>query len=269
VADELAQIATWRANVAELVTDCCELWDLRAGEAYVPGVCGHVMRVELADGSPAVLKVFWPHREAEQEADALERWDGDGAVRLLARDDERHALLLERCEPGSFLSTANDPVGVLIELLPRLWKSGEGFSSLAAETEQWAEYLLETPDRALCDVGLGYIRELAPTQGEQVLVNQDLHGENVLAAQREPWLAIDPKPLAGEREFSASSIVRSSELGHSKRDVLYRLDRLCAELDLDRERAKGWTIAQTIAWSGGSDYVDMHMETVQWLLEDA
>lgn len=266
--DELAQIAKWRTNVAELVTDCCERWDLRAGEPYVPGVCGHVVRVEQADGTPAVLKVFWPHHEAEQEADALERWDGNGAVRLLARDDERNAMLLERCEPGSFLSTAADPVGVFVELLPRLWRSGDGFLSLEAETEIWSEYTHETPDHKFRDVALGLIRELAPTQGEQVLVNQDLHGENVLAAQREPWLAIDPKPLAGEREFSVASIVRSSELGHSKRDVLYRLDRLCLELDLDRERAKGWTIAQTIAWSGGSDYVEIQMETVQWLLEE-
>jgi streptomycin 6-kinase len=269
VADELAQIAAWRANVEELVTDCCERWDLRAGEPYVPGAGGHVLRVERADGTPAVLKVFWPHHEAEHEADALERWDGDGAVRLLARDDERHALLLERCEPGSFLSQAPDPIGVLVELLPRLWRSGNGFPPLEGETETWAEYMQEAPDHRLRDDALRLIGELAPTQGEQVLVNQDLHGENVLAAERQPWLVIDPKPLAGEREFSASSIVRSSELGHSKRDVLYRLDRLCAELSLDRERAKGWTIAQTIAWSGGSDYVDMDMETVQWLLEDA
>ena len=269
MADPLEEIARWRANVAELVTDCCERWDLRAGETYAPGAAGHVMRVERADGTPAVLKVFWPHREAEQEADALERWDGDGAVRLLARDDERHALLLERCEPGSFLSAALDPIGVLVELMPRLWRSGKGFQSLEAETEVWAEYLCDAPDHKLRDIALGTIRELAPTQGEQVLVNQDLHGENVLAAQREPWLAIDPKPLAGEREFSVASIVRSSELGYGKRDVLYRLDRLCSELGLDRERAKGWTIAQTIAWSGGSDYVETHMETVQWLLEGA
>jgi streptomycin 6-kinase len=268
VGDELAQIAKWRTNVAELVTDCCLRWELRAGEPYVPGVCGHVLRVEQADGTPAVLKIFWPHHEAEQEADALERWDGAGAVKLLARDDERHAMLLERCEPGSYLSTATDPLSVLVELLPRLWRSGDGFNSLEAETEIWAEYMRATPDHRFRDVALGYISELAPTQGEQVLVNQDLHGENVLAAERELWLAIDPKPLAGEREFSASSIVRSSELGHSKRDVLYRLDRLCSELDLDRERAKGWTIAQTVAWSGGSDYVDIHTETVRWLLED-
>jgi streptomycin 6-kinase len=267
VGDEFAQIAKWRANVAELVTDCCLRWDLRAGVPYVPGAAGYVVRVERADGTPAVLKVFWPHREAEQEADALERWDGDGAVRMLARDDERSALLLECCEPGSFLSTHDDPLGVLIELLPRLWRSGDGFRPLADEAEWWLEHdLAEVPDKRLRDAAVHYLRDLVPTQGEQVLLHQDLHGENVLAAQREPWLVIDPKPLAGEREFSVAPIVRSSELGHSKRDALYRLDRLCSELDLDRDRALGWTIAQTMAWSDGDD---TSLDTVRWLLEDA
>jgi streptomycin 6-kinase len=266
VGDELAQIAKWRTNVAELVTDCCERWDLRAGEPYVPGAAGHVVRVECADGTPAVLKIFWPHREAEHEADALERWGGDGAVRLLARDDERSALLLERCEPGWFLSTHDDPLGVLIDLLPRLWRSGEGFPSLAEEADWWLEQdLADLPDTRLRDAAVQYLRELAPTQGEQVLLHQDLHGENVLAAQREPWLVIDPKPLAGEREFSVAPIVRSAELGHSKRDAWYRLDRLCAELDLDRDRALGWTVAQTMAWSDG---YGTSLETAQWLMEE-
>ncbi len=78
---------------------------------------------------------------------------------------------------------------------------------------------------------------------------------------------IDPKPLAGEREFAVAPIVRSSELGHSKRDVLYRFDRLTSELGLDRERARGWTIAQTVAWASDSDYSTTHLETVRWLLE--
>jgi streptomycin 6-kinase len=242
-------------------------WDLRAGEPYVPGAAGYVVRVERNDGTPAVLKVFWPHREAEQEADALERWDGDGAVRLLARDDERSALLLECCEPGSFLSTHDDPVGVLVELLRRLWRSGDGFRPLADEAEWWLEHdLAEVPDKRLRDAAVHYLRDLVPTQGEHVLLHQDLHGENVLAAQREPWLVIDPKPLAGEREFSVAPIVRSSELGHSKRDALYRLDRLCSELELDRDRALGWTIAQTMAWSDGDE---ASLDTVRWLLEDA
>jgi len=257
-------MSAWRANVSELVTVCCEQWGLRPGEEYVPGVCGHVLRVELPDGSPAVLKVFWPHREAEQEADALERWDGDGAVRLLARDDEKHALLLERAEPGTFLSESPDALDVLIGLLPRLWKPGDGFRPLAEEAEWWIEHDLR--DARHGDVAAGLLRELAPSQGEQVLVHQDLHAMNVLAAQREPWLVIDPKPLAGEREFAVAPIVRAFELGHSRREALYRLDRLTAELSLDRERARGWTIAQTVAWSGGSAYIETHMETVEWLL---
>ena len=249
--------------------ECVAQWQLEIGEAYAPGAAGHAVRATLPDGTPAVLKISTPHREAEQEADALERWDGDGAVRLLARDDERNALLLERCEPGTFLSSAPDALDVLIGLLPRLWKNADGFHTLADEAAHWAEYLpRECHDRSLLDPALHYIRELASTQGEQVLVHQDLHGENVLAAEREPWLVIDPKPLSAEREFAAASIVRSFELGHSKRDVLYRLDRLCSELALDRERALGWTVAQTVAWSGGSDYVGQHIETVRWLLED-
>ena len=267
MAETLTAIAEWRREAPRRAEQMAREWRLRLGRPYAPGVAGHVVRALCEDGSPAVLKLVWPHREAEQEADALERWDGDGAVRLLARDDARHALLLERCDPGTFLSDWDgDTLGVLIGLLPRLWKSGDGFMPLADEAEHWAAYLDDVRDNRLKQAALHYIRELAPTQGEQVLVNQDLHGENVLAAQREPWLVIDPKPLSGEREFSAASIVRSNELGHSKRDVHYRLDRICAELDLDRERARGWTIAQTVAWSGGSDYVTPHMEVVEWLL---
>jgi hypothetical protein len=78
---------------------------------------------------------------------------------------------------------------------------------------------------------------------------------------------IDPKPLLGEREFAVAPIVRSFELGHSKRDVLYRFDRLTAELGLDRERARGWTIAQTVAWTSDSTYHARHVDTARWLLE--
>ena len=56
--------------------------------------------------------------------------------------------------------------------------------------------------------------------------------------------------------------VRSWELGEAKRDVLYRFDRLTSELGLDRERARGWTIAQTVAWASGA----WHDQVAEWLL---
>jgi streptomycin 6-kinase len=267
----LAAIAEWRRTAPRLADEVAADWGLTLDAPYPPGIEGHVVRAECADGTPAVLKLAWPNWESEHAADALRRWDGDGAVRLLARDDDRHALLLERCQPGTFLSqAAPDPLGALIELLPRLWKSGDGFRTVAEEADRW--FVGEWPhvaDHRLRDAATNLLRELIPTQGEPVLVHQDLHGENVLAAERQPWLAIDPKPLAAERELSVAPIVRSSELGHSRRDVLYRLDRLCADLELDRERARGWTIAHTVAWIGGSDPVATHVEVANWLLEAA
>jgi streptomycin 6-kinase len=276
VADTSLTHAEWSRGVPALVDRFRDEWNLRLGDPHDAGAAGYAVRAELDGGTPAVLKLVYPHRESEHEADALELWDGDGAVRLLERSEDGYGLLLERCEPGSFLSATGTEtaLGVLIELLPRLFKPArEPFHTLASEAAWWASYL---PDhwnrvrppfpRALLDAALDALAELPPTQGDQVLLHQDLHTDNVLAAEREPWLVIDPKPLVGEREFAVAPIVRSFELAHSKRDVLARFDRMTGELGLDRERARGWTIAQTVAWAFDSTYHTRHLETAAWLL---
>lgn len=267
----------WLERVPDLVAHCREVWGLRLGEPYLAGAAGYTVRADLQDGTAAVLKLVYPHREAENEADALADWDGNGAVRLLARDDGRWAMLIERCEPGTRLSEIEPDaaLAVMISLLPRLWKPATPpFRPLADEAAWWLGYLPEQWERAgrpferrLLDAATDALESLSPTQGEPVLLHQDLHGANVLAAQREPWLVIDPKPLVGEREFGLAPIVRSSEFGHSRRAVLRRLDRLTTELGLDRERARGWTIGQTIAWAFDDTYLPTHVETARWLLE--
>jgi len=279
VADASLTHGVWLERVPELVAECVEEWQLELGEPYEAGAAGYAVRAALTDGTPTVLKLIYPHREAEHEADALELLAGNGAVRLLARDDARSAMLLERCEPGTALAEngGEKALDVLVELLPRHWvRAGEPFHTLAEEAAWWIDDLPEqweqsgrAIERRLVDTAVDALGLLSESQGEQVLLNQDLHGDNVLAAEREPWLVIDPKPLLGEREFAVAPIVRSFELGSSKADVLYRLDRLTSELGLDRERARGWTIGQTMAWAFDSDYSDTHLETVRWLLEDA
>ena len=279
MADASLTHGVWLERVPDLVAQCVEEWGLQLGEPYEPGAAGYAVRVELPDGRQAVLKLIYPHRESKHEVDALALWDGHGAVKLLARDDGRSAMLLERCDPGETLAAAGPDVAleVLIGLLPRLWVvGGEPFHMLEDEASWWIGYLPEqwersgrAVERRLVDAAVDALSLLSQSQGEQVLLNQDLHGDNVLAAEREPWLVIDPKPLIGEREFGVAPIVRSFELGHSKREALYRLDRLTSELGLDRERARGWTIGQTMAWAFDSEYIPTHLETVQWLLEDA
>jgi streptomycin 6-kinase len=253
---------------------------LTLGEPFEGGVASVVVAPAVtAEGEDVVLKVQEPHRESEHEAAALELWDGEGAIRLLDHDPEEQALLLERCVPGTPLAAAgaDAAMDVFVELLPRLWKpAGVPFRPLAEEAGWWAESLAATWERAgrpferrLLDAALDALRELPPTQGRQVLLHQDLHGENVLAARREAWLAIDPKPLAGEREFGLAPIIRSFELGHSRAEVVGRLERLSSELGLDRERARGWAIGQTIAWAFNSTYHATHVQTARWLLEAA
>jgi streptomycin 6-kinase len=279
VADAGLTHGVWLERVPDLVSECVAEWGLTLGEPYVAGAAGYTVRADLRDGTPAVLKVIYPHREAEHEAEALRVWDGDGAVRLLAYDEERWAMLLERCEPGTLLAETEpqQALGVFITLLPRLWKTVRApFRPLADEASWWIDSLPDEWERAgrpferqLLDETIGRLRALIGTQGEQVLLHQDLHGDNILAAEREPWLVIDPKPLLGEREFAVAPIVRDPELGHSRKDVLHRLGRLTSELGLDRDRARDWTIGQTIAWSLDTSYLPKHVETVRWLLGGA
>ena len=267
----------WLERVPQLLNDCAEEWTLRLGEPYPQGAAGYVVRAERDDGTPVALKLIYPHREAEHEGEALRVWDGDGAVALLEHDADRWAVLLERCEPGALLAHA-DPdtaLDVLIGLLPRLWRSTDlPFHLLEDEVAWWLDELPSEWERAgrpfereLLDEVTETLRALAASQGEQVLLHQDLHTDNVLAAEREPWLVIDPKPLLGEREFNVAPIVRDYVLGHSRDEVARRLDRLTSELGLDRERALGWAIGQTVAWMFESTQLQKHLETVRWLVE--
>ena len=92
--------AAWLEDVPDLLARWSEIWSLRLGEPYTAGAAGVVVRAELPDGTPAVLTLAYPHREAEHAADALEVWDGNGAVRLLARSDDGWAMLPRLWKPA-------------------------------------------------------------------------------------------------------------------------------------------------------------------------
>ena len=268
--------AQWLNRLPLLLDELVKRWGLDPrGDPFSSGNIAYVVPVSRG-GARFVLKVQWPHDESVHEAEALRTWNGDGAVHVIEHDAQRHALLLEECVPGTFLADADlaDPLGILAGLLSRLWKPvGKPFRALSDEARQWALHLPQAWERAgrpcermLVDAALEHLAALPQTQGEEVLVNQDLHGHNVLAATRQPWLVIDPKPLRGEREFALAPIIRSFEFGHSERAMRLRLDRLCSELGLNRDRVLGWTVAHTMAWSFGSSFREHHHETTRWLL---
>lgn len=267
----------WLHALPRRVTECCTRWELTVDAPYPNSFVSIVYPALRRDRSRAVLKIQYPHHESDHEHDALRLWNGEGAVRLLEYDGEHHALLLEHCEPGDPLSgvAVDKALQVYSSLLPRLWvAAGAPFASLVDEAKGWIASLPQRWESAgrpvdvrLLELALESLERLRTTQGPQVLVHQDLHGGNILRAQREPWLVIDPKPLAGEREFSLAPIVRGAEFGHTRAEVVRRLDTLAAAVGVDRERARLWTLGQALAWGCGRERVADFLETARWLSE--
>jgi streptomycin 6-kinase len=248
LADEWRREPDWLAALPRIVAECGEQWELELEEPL------DTPRSVVVPAGDAVLKVNAPsHFEAAHEPDALAHWGGAGAVRLLARDDARCAFLCERCRPGTWLWDAGvDEAEVVATLLTRLSAAAESppFRRLADEADRWADELRTRYElggrifeRRLLDYALDVLRGV--DRGAAFLVNQDLHGANVLSAEREPWLVIDPKPLVGEREVDGVGLLRNAVW---RRQPVERWLDLLASLGLDRERLRGWGVAHALAW---------------------
>jgi streptomycin 6-kinase len=251
--DEWQHEPEWLAALPALVAECVEQWSLELEE---PVDTAHAL---VVPAGAVVLKLNAPsHFEADHEAEALERWDGEAAVRVVARDDARRAYLCERCRPGTTLSdTGADQVPIVAELLPRLsleLERPDPFRLLVDEAERWAE---DVPrryelggrpfERTLLELALDVYR--SADRDASFLVNQDLHGWNVLRATREPWLVIDPKPLVGEREIDGVGLLRNAALGDDPTVSVRRWLDVLADLGLDRERTRAWGVAHALAWA--------------------
>ena len=205
----------------------------------------------------SVLKVNFPDEESEFEPHAFERWNDVGAVRVLAKDDALRAYVVERLHPATQLWALPDDEATEIAagVLEQLWVPADRpFRRLEDAAARWAE---ELPERGfepeLVDPVVDFLLEAGPTQRESVLLHQDFHGGNVLLSDR-GWLAIDAKPLVGEREFDVASLIRDRR-PTTKAAMERRLDYLVDRLSLDRERARGWAIAHALAWNGDSEMV--------------
>jgi streptomycin 6-kinase len=218
-----------------------------------------------------VLKVNFPEPESEHEADALQWWDGDGAVRLIAQDRARRALLIARCEPGDQLRNLPDETAanlIAAGVLRRLWTQAapndSGYRTLAEESRRWAQELPRRWERQgrpfprrLLEEAVALCAELGGSQPELVVCHQDFHGGNVLS-HAGGWVAIDAKPLIGEHAFDLASLLRDRRHAllagpHPARVLSERLDLLSGELGVERERARGWAIVHALAWGMRDD----------------
>jgi streptomycin 6-kinase len=272
----------WIERLPTILAACEQRWGITIGLPFdlssnyvAPAIC--------SDGTPVVVKACLPDGESTQ-VEALRLFDSRGMVRLLEYDEGEEVMLLERLRPGTLLSTVEDD---------------EKATSIAASVmrQMWRPVPPEHPFPTVFDWGKGFVRlrqhyeggcgpfppalfeeaetrfaELSASMAEPVLLHGDLHHENILAAERQPWLAIDPKGLVGEPAYETGALLRNQlpvvlEDSQPGRVMARRVDQLAEELGLDRSRVRSWGLAQAVlsVWWSIEDFghlEDYDMETL-------
>ena len=254
--------ATWVDRLPALLAGLLEEWQLVVDGVATHGFVAVVVPVRTPGGRPAVLKVGFPDAGTEHEHLALRSWNGRGAVQLLRADPHRGALLLERLHPEGLEDLWDlEACEVVAGLYARLHvPATPQLRTLPSYVEEGADALAALPrnaplPRRLVEQALSLARDLAADDASTgTLVHGDLHYGNVLAGDREPWLAIDPRPLNGDPHYELAPMLwtRFAELtaspaGLSLREgVRQRFLTLVDAAELDEHRARDWVVVRML-----------------------
>ncbi|MFH9268082.1 aminoglycoside phosphotransferase family protein [Streptomyces sp. NPDC017546] len=252
----------WIARLPALVAELLDRWELERDGGTGSGEASLVVPVRRADDTRAALKLQMPREETAAALIGLRAWNGNGIVRLLDHDPESSAMLLERLDGSRTLASVEDDdvaMNVLAGLMARLHSglAPEGLRGLGAIARDMlasvpaaVAALPDPQDQRRLHDWASVVTELAGDPGDRML-HWDLHYGNVLAAEREPWLAIDPEPLVGDPGFDLWPALDTGwekfrTPGDASRAVRRRFDLLTEALGLDRRRAAGWTLARLL-----------------------
>lgn len=227
-------------SLARAALEVAEDWGLQLEPPYALSRHSYV-----AAAGDAVLKLTPPEDdESDEEADALELWQGEGAVRLLRHDRSRRAMLIERARPGTDLSELpeEEATSIAVDVGVRLWRpAGEPFRWIGDHVPRWLDDAER--DAAQGSELIPFARTLYASLevARSTLVHGDFHHHNILAAGGR-HLAIDAKAMLGEAEFDIWSFLRNPLAYRMRRDVTERRLAAFAAAGLDDERMRAWAV---------------------------
>jgi len=223
------------ATAAEVAAE----WGISLGTPYRLARYSYVAPA----GDGAVLKVTpVEDDEADEEADALALWAGDGAVRLLRHDPTRRALLLARAHPGDDLASLPEPdaTQIAVDVAQRLWRPADApFRWIGDHVPRWLAAAEEASGRRLLPLARRLYADF--DVGSRTLVHGDFHHHNVLASG-DTHVAIDPKPMLGEPEFDVASFLWNPLSYRMRPDVTERRIAAFVAAGLDERRIRMWAI---------------------------
>jgi streptomycin 6-kinase len=256
-AERGAQWAAFVERLPRLVRELSDEWGLAedgdAGHGH-----GSLVLPVRREGVPAVLKLAFPDDEGEHEALGLQRLGGDGAVQLLSADPHRRALLLERLHPTDLDSLpVLEACEVVADLYPRLHvPAPPQLRPVGSYLDRWTPRLRALPRDApvphrMVEQALSLGSDLFSRGDSAVMVHGDLHYQNVLAAERAPWLAIDPKPMAGDAHYELAPMLwnrweEAVATGNLRFALRRRFHTLVDAAGLDEELARDWVVVRMV-----------------------
>jgi streptomycin 6-kinase len=255
VAREGAAGRLWINSLPQLIEELCSVWGLTPAGPVRHGYVGVVVPV-TREGITLALKVSWIDESSKQEALVLRAWNGRGAVRLLEAREESGALLLEWLDPDRTLATVPPDAAAEIAggLLRRLAIAApEQLRTVREEIDHLVGKLRarwQDSGRPFSEVLLDHAMAVCVAgrnSDDHLIVNQDLHYDNVLAGAREPWSVIDPKALAGDTEFGVAPLLwnRFEELG-DRAGLERRLQIIADAADLDLDAGRRWAVVRLV-----------------------
>lgn len=260
--------AVWLRDLPALLDNYATRWRLEPLAPFAGLTYNYVTRVRRADGSIAVLKVGVPGDEFRASIEFLRLCDGDGAVELFEADAEQCAMLMELALPGEPLARLEDDDAATViaaDVMREFWRPAPATHPFPT-VQRWMRAFSHV--REMHSGGSGPIPEALLARAEATardlltsvpyerLMHGDLHHDNIVSAQREPWLIIDPKGLVGDPGYETGPFLnnpygRMETWADPARQFRRRAEILAERLDYPAERILAWGFTQAVlsaAW---------------------
>ncbi len=253
----------WLEQLPGIIAKCADKWSLDILPPFEELTYNYVTPATTAEGIPIVIKAGVPNKELINEIEALRAFDGNGISQLIDADTELGVMLLERLQPGTFLSDLDDDEEITrcaVSVMQKLctpapsnhhfksvsdWVS-RSFSEIRTDLKESYRSL----PRDLIDKAQSLFKELTNPLNEKTLIHGDFHPQNILRSQRAPWLAIDPKGIVGDPLYDIAVFVCQPPRQPTKLDqkqfLARRIDQLAEELSVDRQLITKWCLAHSV-----------------------
>ncbi len=266
----------WFDRLPQIINELESEWSISVRQPF-PGIEYNFVAPAITNsGEDVVLKIAPPFEltEIHGEAKYLSCRHGHGAVKLLAEDRERKAILLERAIPGralheEFSSSPLDCIEPAISVLKRNLLPAPSDMADVPTLDDWFENFRRYSEtdfpKRMAEKAFEIYERLSANREKTYYIHGDYHLGNIVTAEREEFLAIDPKGIVGHVGYDIAvfliNLERWQRETHDLESILDTAIRRFAEaFDLSEREVREWVFAHMVigAWWNFDDMPELY-----------